>query len=189
MFRLVHAVIAGLVGAAFLHLLIVLLLPIVVGGRSHASLNSLASATGEPFVLSAEAARQAGFVGIDPAFATRICPFDLSSGSFRVQSVGKVPFFSIAVLDEADTIAFSIVDRLSFSRAIDLEIFHRSEERRYRLRADTGLNENANTLPVFMEAFRGVVLVRAFQPDDSHALQVERFLKGLRCESLDAAAQ
>lgn len=189
MARFAYPAVLGLVGALLVHLLIVFMMPAVMGGRAHSALTAADEGPGKPLVIGVDLAQGLGFRSFDPLFRVRVCPFDLADGSFAVRSNGGVPFFSAAVVDQTDTVAFSLTDRLSFERRIDMEILPRSEERRYRLREEAGGQTQSDTLPVFVDTPAGHVVIRAFIPDASFSAMVDDFLAGIQCETLAPAEE
>jgi uncharacterized membrane protein len=181
MMRALHLVAASLAGAAFIHLLIITMVPIILAGRSHDEMIRLAEETGEPAVISGVEASKA-FSNADPLFDIRICAFDLSQGPMRVTSQGAVPFHTLTVINDRDGIEFAIVDRLQLGNNIDIEILPESDRARYRFRNETGLADAGDTIPVFASRNRGVVVVRAFNPDAATAPLVRQFLERVGCE-------
>jgi uncharacterized membrane protein len=190
MLRIAYAVLTGLAGAVFIHLVIIFLIPIVAGGRTYAALATVAAESGTAFVLPAGRVDPDGgsvaseIVGGDPLFATRVCAFDLSAGSFRVRSASAPEFFSLSVLNNRDQVVFSLVDRLAFANRIDLEILAKSEEGRYRLRQRAELANPGDALPVFVDGQQGLVVVRAFVPDATYSRFVTAFLSEMTCETI-----
>ncbi|MCU0832408.1 MAG: hypothetical protein MUC58_13030 [Rhizobiaceae bacterium] len=193
--KLAYTVLTGLVGAVFLHLAIIFLIPVLAGGRTYAALAPIAGETADALVfapprLSGETPSDPAETplptvsGNDPFFASRVCAFDLSAGSFRVTSDDAPNFFSVAVLDDRDRVVFSLVDRLALDNRVDLEVLAKAEEGRRRQRQQAGLADPGEALPVFAARDQGLVVVRAFVPDATYAESVDAFLRGITCETI-----
>jgi uncharacterized membrane protein len=173
-----YALLVGLVGAIVAHIAVVFLVPHITGGRAHQTLQSLFT-TDKPIVLSAGEAAAAGLVGADPAMRMRICLFDFSDGGLLVQSEDTTPFFTLSILNDRDQIAFSAVDRLMDRGLINLEILPATERLR---RAQSDPQADNAAVPIFVEAERGYVVIRAFSGDDSTDSGVDTFLSKISCD-------
>lgn len=184
MIRLIYATLVGLVGAAVVHLAVVLLLPLLSASTAW---NQVAEQTtaNEPLRLAArERAIQfgSGPGGADPFFATSICRFDLRDGAFRVRSTGNAQLWTVGVHDNLGTLIFSANDRIVTGRRLDLAVVDASQLRFIRQNAPTEL---ADAIVAPAERPMGFVIVRAFRPDPSWSAVIDRFVDGLSCESLD----
>ena len=178
-----YAFLVGVVGAVVMHLLVVFLIPLLGGGRVYAALQDAASAEG-PLVLTDAQARKAGIVGGDPGFMTRVCFFDLDRGLLRVRSSGAVPFWSVAVLNTRDEVAFSLADRLAVRDRLDMIVVKANGS---ATNVSSTIDGAAEAVQVTVPQSIGYVLIRAFVPDPSQAEAVREFLQAVSCSSVEPA--
>lgn len=175
---LLHALVLGLVGAGIVHIAILLMLPsyserdawsILSRQANYYAVTRLDPADAAPLISS-----------LDPLFDAAACRFDLRDGTLHMTGRGDVPYWSISVYDRAGQNIFSMNDRSSTDGALDFVVA--TSEQMIDLR---------NALPadydraVFVEADvdEGIVVVRAFAPDESWEPTVTRYLAGLSCVS------
>lgn len=175
---LLHALALGLVGAGIVHIAILLMLP----SYSERDAWSILSRQANYYTVTRLDPPDAAALidTLDPLFDAAACRFDLQDGTLHVTGEGEVPYWSISVYDRAGQNVFSLNDRSSTDGGLDFVIA--TPEQMIDLR---------NALPaeydhaVFVEADvdEGVVVVRAFAPDESWEPTVSRYLAGLVCTS------
>lgn len=173
---LLHALALGLVGAGIVHIVILLLVPsyserdtwsILSQHANYYVTTRLDPPAAEPLVGS-----------MDPLFDAVACRFDLDEGTVRVHGRGEVPYWSISVYDRAGQNVFSLNDRSSTDGQLDFVVA-----------TPVQMIELRNALPpqydrsVFIEADigEGIVVVRAFAPDESWEPAISRYLAGIAC--------
>jgi uncharacterized membrane protein len=175
---LLHALVLGLVGAGIVHIAILLMLP----SYSQRDAWSLLSRQANYYAITRLDPPDAPPViaAMDPLFDAAACRFDLRDGTLHMTGRGDVPYWSMSVYDRAGQNIFSMNDRSSTDGALDFVVA--TPEQMIDLR---------NALPpeynraVFVEADvdEGVVVVRAFAPDESWEPTVTRYLASLNCVS------
>lgn len=176
--RILHAIVVGLVGAGLVHVVVLLLVPSfslrdawsVLSERSnYYTVARLDSPTGDPLIGS-----------IDPLFLAAACRFDLEEGVVHVSGSGqKAPYWSMSVYDRAGQNVFSLNDRSSSSDMPDFVVA-----------TPVQMIELRNALPpefersVFIQAdmTEGIVVVRAFAPDEGWYPIVSDFLQHIGCK-------
>lgn len=176
MARLLHAILLGLLGAGVVHIIVLLLVPTysqrdawsVLSERSNYYTMTRVDPPGaRPLIAS-----------IDPLFNAVACRFDLGEGIVRVNGTGEVPYWSVSVYDRGGQNVFSFNDNSTQDRTLDFVVA-----------TSVQMIELRNALPVefdrsvFIEADigEGIVVVRAFAPDESWDDTVARYLAGLDC--------
>lgn len=107
--RSLYAIAIGLVGAALLHIVIILSLPSFTGRDAYTRVQAFGEAN-RFFPLASEGNTLAP-VNDDPAMKTAVCTFSVENGPIRLFADGEVPFWSLAVYDEASNEVFSMNDR------------------------------------------------------------------------------
>lgn len=176
MSRLVHALVLGLVGAGIVHIAVLLMVPAYSQRDAWSALSEHANyyvvtrldpPDAEPLIGS-----------MDPLFQGIACRFDLDEGVVRVHGAGDAPYWSISVYDRIGQNVFSLNDRSSSDGSPDFVIA-----------TPVQMIELRNALPpafdrsVFVEADigEGIVVLRAFTPDESWRPAVSRYLQGIAC--------
>lgn len=177
MTRLLHAVLLGLIGAGIIHIVILLLLPAYSQRDAWSALSTQSNyyavtrldPPGAPPLIES----------IDPLFNAVACRFDLDDGVLRVHGIGDVPYWSVSVYDRAGQNIINFNDSSTTAGALDFVVA-----------TPLQMIELRNDLPpefdrsVFIQADvgPGIVVVRAFAPDDSWEQTVTRYLDGLACQ-------
>lgn len=179
MARLLHAVVTGLIGAALLHLVIVLALPSFSGRDAW----SRAVETGPPgiFRLLAKGEKAGPLSPEDPFVHTAVCAFDLAGGPRAVTAAGNPEFWSFAVFDRASNEVFSISDRSVEAGRLDAVIATPSQAARLR-KADPAAAEKS--ILVEMRESEGYLVLRSLAPHASTEPEALGFLKSARCDAL-----
>ncbi len=118
MLKVFLSVLVGLVGAALLHLVIILSLP----SFSERDAYSRVLGEGQPFRFHALGTRpdSAGLAKEDPFLDAAVCAFDLTEAPVRLSADTGVPFWSLATFDAASNETFSINDRTSSGGVLDV---------------------------------------------------------------------
>jgi uncharacterized membrane protein len=175
---LLHALALGLVGAGIVHIAILLMLPSYSERDAWSLLSRQANYNA---VTRLDPPDTAPLIAtLDPLFDAAACRFDLRDGTLHMTGRGDVPYWSISVYDRAGRNIFSLNDRSSTDGALDFVIATPAQ-----------MIDLRNALPadydraVFVEADvdEGIVVVRAFAPDESWEPTVTRYLASLDCVS------
>ena len=118
---ILFAVVVGLVGAALLHLVIVLALPQF--SQKDAYTRIIARGESHRFYRLGETPDRAGLSKEDPMVEMAVCSFNTSEAPVRLTApnVG-VPFWSLGVFDASSNELFSINDRTSADGVLDVVI-------------------------------------------------------------------
>ncbi|MBX3597041.1 MAG: DUF1254 domain-containing protein [Rhizobiaceae bacterium] len=177
-FRIGYALLLGLLGAAILHITIVLLLP-RISDRSGWSRMAEASDLYQPVMLHSGLPDTVRDGNRDPLFRSIACRFDLNDGHLRLQASGAVPYWSASVYDRAGKNLYSLNDLNARDKALDIVVLTPAQMLEVRKEFPEDLSQS-----VFVEsrAEEGIAVVRAFVPDESWTPSVEGFLESLRCQ-------
>lgn len=176
MSRLLHALLLGLVGAGIVHIVVLLMVPsyserdawsILSEQSNYYAVTRLDPPGSEPLIAS-----------IDPLFDAVACRFDLADGPVRMSGQGDVPYWSVSVYDRAGQNIFSFNDRSSTDGRLDVVVA-----------TPVHMIDLRNDLPpafersVFVEADidAGIIVARAFVPDESWEPTVSRKLEDITC--------
>ncbi|MGD9913846.1 MAG: DUF1254 domain-containing protein [Rhizobiaceae bacterium] len=177
MSRVIYAILLGLVGAGIVHIAILLMLPalserdswsrLAEAGELYSVVN-LHGADGKPPLVTA----------YDPMFDARACRFDLSEGIVHVFAEGKVPFWSASVYDRKGQNLYSFNDRTASGGDLDFAVVTPVQMIEIRKELPP---EFQSSIFVETQADQGMVVVRAFVPDETWRPIIARYLDSLAC--------
>ncbi len=199
MVRLFHAILTGLVGAAFLHVVIILALPQFVTAGAYARVAVLGP-PGRFYALPKAgeihtpppAARTDGsdaaadrdvpppLARTDPFLPAAACIVSLDQGPVRLYAEGDVPFWSVVIFDKDSNEIFSMNDRTSVSGALDILLGTQGQLPAIRKALPEELSES---ILVDMPASGGYAVLRAFAPRQSFEPAALDFLSQAECDT------
>ncbi|WP_137132076.1 DUF1254 domain-containing protein [Rhizobium sp. FY34] len=179
MFKVLLAALTGLVGAGLLHLVIILSLPAFA---QHDAYNRVLD-EGAPFRfhVMGKTADAAGLLSEDPFLETAVCAFDLSEQPVRLSAGNGVPFWSLASFDDASNETFSINDRTSAGRALDIIVATPVQATALRKAIPASLMQS---IIVETHQPQGYAVLRAMAPKASYKPMAAGFLAGASCAAL-----
>ena len=176
-----HAVLLGLVGAAIVHIVVLMLVP-EFSERDAWSRLAMASDLYRMTRLDAEAGGAPVVKSVDPLFYAAACRFDLAEGMVRIKAPGNVPFWSVSVYDRGGHNIYSFNDHSANGGVVDTVVLTPAQMIDVRRELPEELQG-----AIFVEApiEEGIFVIRAFVPDDSWRPIVSRFLEQGSCELQD----
>jgi uncharacterized membrane protein len=176
-YRLLHTLIAAVIGAGIVHISVLFLLPHF---SERDAWSRLAMAAGFYRIVRIDAAAgEAPMVqSLDPLFYAAACRFDLSEGMLHVHAPGGVPFWSASVYDRGGQNIFSFNDRTAEDAMLDFVVLSTPQMIEMRKQLPQEFESS-----VFVESSveQGIVVVRSFVPDQSWRTSVSQFLDALTC--------
>ncbi|OOG66923.1 hypothetical protein BLJAPNOD_03615 [Ensifer sp. M14] len=171
------ASILGLVGAALLHIVIVLVLPQFTGRDAYTRVLGLLEM--DSFFSLTSTPGPTGLSNDDPYLRTAVCSFSIADGPARFLASGSVPFWSLAVFDSSSNEVFSMNDHTAVNGRLDLVVATPIQLVELRKAPPQAL---AQSIMVEMKEEDGYAVLRAMAPLDSFEDQVRNFLAESRCE-------
>jgi uncharacterized membrane protein len=179
MTRAIHILALGIVGAAIVHIAILVLLPVLSERDAWARL----AAEGDflkPIMLgSSDGASSVPLA--DPFLEGGACRFDLHHhGVLHVTAGGGAPFWSVSVYDRRGYNLYSFNDRTAAGGRLDLAVATSAQLTDLRRELPDAL---ARSIFVEVENPQGIVVVRAFRPDATYEPVVAKFLESIACEA------
>jgi uncharacterized membrane protein len=177
MHRLLYALAVGLVGAGIVHIAVLLLLPDFSERDAWSRLAdrvALYTMTRIDRTPAAEVIHRSA----DPLFYVAACRFSLEDGFAHITTPGKVPFWSVSVYDRSGQNIYSFNDRTATEGELDFVVLTPPQMIEVRKELPETLVSS-----IFVEADidEGIVLVRAFVPDDSWAPRVAGYMNAMIC--------
>ncbi|QRI64363.1 DUF1254 domain-containing protein [Shinella sp. PSBB067] len=173
-----YAIAIGLVGAALLHIVIILSLPSFTGRDAYTRVQSLGEAN-RFYPLADRAGDTLAPINDDPAMKTAVCTFSLENGPVRLFAEGDVPFWSLAVYDSASNEVFSMNDRTSVSGALDTLVATPIQLIGIRKAVPQELEQS---ILVEMRGEEGYAVLRTFVPAESRRPAANAFIADASCE-------
>ncbi|MQW86722.1 DUF1254 domain-containing protein [Sinorhizobium saheli] len=171
------AVLVGLIGAALLHIVIVLTLPQFTGRDAYTRVLGLLEMDSF-FPLTMEPG-PTGLDNNDPFLRTAVCSFSVAEGPARFLARGAVPFWSLSIFDSGSNEVFSMNDQTAVNGNLDLVVATPIQLVELRKSPPEAL---AQTIMIEMKDEEGYAVLRALAPLDSFEEQVRSFLTESRCE-------
>jgi uncharacterized membrane protein len=176
---LLLTLLAGIVGAALLHIVIVFTVPYFAPGDAWTRVRALEEAGRFYSVERIATASGQALAAHENAFVrTRVCRFALMSGPIRVHAEGRVPFWSLSIFDPRSNEIFSINDRTVDGAMPDIALATPAQMSRLRESLPEAL---ANSVMVETPSRQGFVLLRTVIPDESWETAADAFLDTASC--------
>jgi len=178
MLRIVFAALAGLFGAALLHLVIILALPHFSDRDAYTRIED--EGDEGRFYLLDDKDDDAGLSNGDPYIRTAVCAFDIEETPLRLTASGSVPFWSLSVYDRASNEVYSMSDRTSIGGKLDVLLATPIQMTGIRKALPDSL---AQSILVEMPRANGYAVLRAMAPQPSFDQATRDFLSGAGCDA------
>ncbi len=179
-----YALAVGLLGAAILHIVIILMLPRFTARDAFTRVSALDDV--HSFVsLPATPAGPNGLANDNPYLRTAVCTFGISAQPARFQAVGDVPFWSIAIYDAASNEVFSMNDKTAVGGNLDLVVATPAQMLALRRAARPELEKS---IQVEMPKTVGYAVLRTLSPMPSLEEAARNFLAEATCDTLRPAS-
>lgn len=176
MLKVLFAILTGLVGAALLHLVIILALPYF--SEKDAYTRVLAEGGRHVFHRLPDTRDRAGLMQDDPFMEVSVCAYDISQGPIRVYAQGDVPFWSLGIYDAASNEVFSINDRTSAAGILDVVLATPAQLTLLRKALPEAIEQS---ILVETQQADGYVVLRTMVPQQSFAPGASTFLSEAVC--------
>lgn len=180
MAKIVRLLLLGLVGAAIVHIAVLLLVPFYSSKNAWSHLEALGD--GYRFHYLSE---KSGLVSDqDPLMEQAACRFDLTDGPVHITAKGNPPFWSLSIYAPNGDNLYSINDNVSHDRELDLIIADPIGIA--ALRAE-GVQNDGRSIIIEQDISEATVVLRSFVPDASWQQQVKNFLSQANCLPYEAS--
>ena len=175
--KTLFAVLIGLVGAALLHVVIILALPHFTGRDAYTRI--LALGESNRFARLGNTPDPEGLANNDPFLKVAVCGFDVEALPVRLSARGAVPFWSLAIFDSASNEVFSMNDRTSVGGVLDVVLASPIQMTALRKALPEAL---AQAILVEMPRADGYAVIRTLAPQTSFAPAADNFLAEASCQ-------
>ncbi|WP_343800427.1 hypothetical protein [Paenochrobactrum glaciei] len=177
MLRLLYACLLGLVGAAIIHILVVLLVPTYSDQNAWSQISKL----GEPYQFYDLATRQNLTASSDPYFIEAVCRFELNEQAVHIHAEGLLPFWSVSIYNRQGDNLLNFNDTIAADGDLDLIISPLSLGP--ALKASLAEAQSHSVL-VEQDISEGMITLRALVPDASWQELGKQMLSGANCTPL-----
>ena len=171
------AILVGLVGAALLHIVIILALPQFTGKDAYSRVLGLYEM--DSFFPLGNEPGPTGLANEDPFLRVAVCGFSVNGGPVRFLAKGAVPFWSLSIYDANSNEIFSMNDQTAVNGNLDLVMATPIQLVDLRKTPPESL---AQSIMVEMPDEEGYAVLRALAPTDSFEEPVRNFLAESSCE-------
>ncbi|MCY0146319.1 DUF1254 domain-containing protein [Hoeflea sp. G2-23] len=170
------AIAIGLVGAALIHIIIILAMPKWTGTDTWTRVVALGDEN--RFFTLANEPNTSGLYNDDPYIRTAVCRFDIDNGPVRVMASGDVPLWTVSVYDSASNETYSMNDRSSIGESVDIAFVTPTQMLQLRRAMPRALER---AVLVELPATQGYVALRAIAPAPSQEPAARAFLADAIC--------
>jgi uncharacterized membrane protein len=177
MIRLAFAIVAGVLLGGVVHLVSVLALPRIASKDAYSRIEPLT----KPNTVTALPLADVGnslMPFMDPAFATAVCRYDLSSGPIKLTVPVSQAYTSVSFYTRGDVAYYAINDRSAGRRVIELDLM--TEAQHAALPEDEDVTA-ADRLIIDSPSSRGLIVLKALAPEPGLMTQAQASLAAANC--------
>lgn len=176
--NLLYAILIGLIGAAVLHIVVILAVPVYSGLDTYARVLDLSDS--DNFTPMPDQAGPGGLVVSGPFVKEGVCAFSTSDGPVLLTAEGSVPFWSVSVFDSGSNEAFSMNDRTSVNGTMKIIVGSEAEIAELKNSASVDLTD---AILVVLPTSDGYAALRALAPQKSLEAAANSFLTAASCNN------
>ena len=173
------AIAIGLVGAAIVHIVVILALPMWTGKDAWTRVTAL-GATNRFYSLANEP-NTTGLFNDDPHIRSAVCRFDITDGPVRIVASGNVPIWTMSVYDSSSDESYSMNDRSAIGVGVNVAFVTPAQMLQLRRVMPQTLEQ---AVLVELPRPEGYVVLRAVSPLPSQEPAARAFLANAACINL-----
>ncbi|WP_419913256.1 DUF1254 domain-containing protein [Hoeflea sp.] len=177
--RLIYVVLAGVAGAALLHIIIILAIPAYAERDAWTKINALGPTE---FFHILPKDRPGGLTSANPFVRTAVCRFDIADRPARITASGLAYYWSLAIFDPGANEIYSMNDRTATEGKLDIAVVTPLQMIGYRKSLPDTL---VDSVLIEFPGTTGYLVLRTITPDESWELIVREFLSSAECQSTD----
>ncbi len=178
--RPLYVLFAGLIGAALLHIVIVLAIPRYAESDAWSRISALGASE---FFHILQPGKENGLTSANPFTRAAVCRFDISTEPVRVTAFGNTPYWSLAIFDPEANEIYSMNDRIATEGVLDIVIVTPLQMIGYRKTLPQILTDSV--LIEFPET-AGYLVLHTVAPDASWEAIVRDFLTEAVCQPVSS---
>lgn len=176
MLRLLLAILTGLVGAALLHIFIILVLPLYTGTDIWSKTTSL-DADFEFYLLPDKIAG-ADLYNDDPNVQLAICTFDIENGPLQIFAERPANLWTFSIFGKDGSEIYSMSRRSSIDGQVNILVLTPTQLLVLKSQEPDLV---AKTVSVEMPDIEGFAVLRYITPSHSELSEARAFLTGAQC--------
>lgn len=178
--RPLFVLLAGIFGAALLHIVIVLSIPAYADRDAWTRIRALGAAD---FFHILPVRKADGLASANPFARVAVCRFDITEEPVRVTAIGDVPYWSLAIFDPSANEVYSMNDRTGTDATLDIVIVTPLQMIGFRKNLPEAL---AESVLIEFPGTAGYLVLRAVAPDGSWGTITREFLSEAICQRTSA---
>lgn len=178
--RLFFVVLAGVAGAALLHIIIILAIPSYADRDVWTRINALGPAD---FFHILPPNKADGLTSANPFMRSAVCRFEISDEAVRISASGLVHYWSLAIFDPAANEIYSMNERTATDKKLDIAVVTPLQMIEFRKNLPEALED---TVLIEFPRTTGYVVLRTVAPDASWNTIVKAFLNTAQCGPLSS---
>jgi uncharacterized membrane protein len=176
--RVLFTIIAGVLLGGVVHLVSVLALPRIATEDAYSRLTSITKLNAVTALPLADPGNTL-MPYMDPAFATAICRYDLSSGPIKLAVPVSQAYTAVSFYTRSDTAYYGINDRSAGRKVIELDLM--TEAQHAALPQDEDVTA-ADRLIIDSPTTTGLIVLRALAPEPGLMPQAQASLAASTCK-------
>jgi uncharacterized membrane protein len=179
--KILYCLFCGLVLAALLHVIIILVLPNF--SQNNAWYRISKNIKPYTFTLLSNKRFPDGrplISGQDPLFISAVCWFDLNDGPLKIEAKGYAPYWSLSIYDNISTNHYSLNDRNTNPQHLNALIINDVQE----AKLEENQTKDTNQISIKVTFKKGLAVFRALRPDATWDKQITEFIKSGSCRAL-----
>ncbi|MEM6461272.1 MAG: DUF1254 domain-containing protein [Pseudomonadota bacterium] len=178
MHRLFYIVLAGIAGAALLHIVVILSIPAYADRDAWTRITALGPTD---FFHILPTNRPDGLTSANPFVRTAVCRFDINEEPVRVTASDLVHYWSLAIFDPGANEVYSMNDRTATDQRLDIAVVTPLQMIGYRKSLPETL---AESVLIEFPGTTGYLVLRTVVPDPSWEPIVRDFLTNAVCQGV-----
>ena len=181
--RLLLATVAGLVLAAIVHIVTILLIPVLAAGDANTAYRALGTGGRAQLISAGDDSGLPLPRESDPATVTAVCSYDLAAGPMRVVArAGTLPL-GLTLHRRGGGVIYAITDRAAIRGVVEFVVM--TEEQRDERIARDEEGEAVRELRVVSETDQGLIVARVLVRRPSDRSDAEALANGVACGMAD----
>lgn len=177
--KLIRFLLLSLIGAAIIHISIILLIPYYTDQTAWNGLGEMET----DYRFQRVNTSSATTTDSDPFFIKTACRFDLSEAPIHISGPSHgLPFWSMSLYNRQGDNVFSVNDSISPDKDINIIITKPQTSTLIKAKLD---QISSQTIVLEQDIKEGIVMLQTYIPDHSWQKNVDDFIQELSCQPLD----
>lgn len=177
--KTIRFLILALLGAAIIHIAIILLIPRYTNQTAWSGLGEMKTDNRFQQINSSSLASTDN----DPFFIKTACRFNLKDAPVHISGPSDgLPFWSLSIYNRQGDNLFSVNDSVNPNKDISIIITQPQTSALIKAKLD---QVSSQTIVLEQDINEGIIMLQAYMPDESWRRSVSNFIQNLSCQPLD----